>query len=234
MSLTAQLGFSQLIDEVAAITGRTSAARKGHIAAYANATMRECIVQAFFFRDLIEDQITVTAENPFTWERPNLFRRLRTVQYEASGEYPPLKLPGKIQRGLTCYYYAAGTYLAFKGIAINDLLNVAYYSYPKRLKYYDGSTGNEYPAIWNFETEAWSYWNGTVYATSLDTPELEAAAEALVSNWLLLAWNDVVLEGTAAKQWGKVNDDRARSSFALYNVLKADMKETELDESGDH
>jgi hypothetical protein len=90
---------------------------------------------------------------------------------------------------------------------------LAYYSYFPKLPYYEESLR---PARFFLETNAWSYLDAT-------TPEEEAAARLVVSNWMLFDWFDTIVEGGLAKIFKTVGDVRAPAAFGLYKSLQNDI-----------
>ena len=66
------------------------------------------------------------------------------------------------------------------------------------------------------------------YIDTLGTTLLDEAARALVTNWLIFDWFDLVLEGTLAKIF-KINaDQRAVSTFALFKSFEKDLLKGEV------
>ncbi len=224
---TQELGtFSQIIDDAIRISGRGKVERS-RMTGYARASMRECQVKATFKRDFIEDQITATAD-PHIWTVPASFRIMHTVRFP-NEIYPKFREPGARQKDFDFFYYRATDYFAFKGVAVGDLIDLAYYSYFTPFVYFETT---KRPARYFADLAQWQYLDGNgVYQTTLGTTALDDAAEALVSNWMLFDWYDTVLEGTIAKVF-KVNcDPRAPSSFALFKSLQQDIILGEVVES---
>ena len=204
--------YSAAVDDVIARSGRPD--RKADIIAFVRVTMRELQALRFFRNDLTEDTLTADAEN-YVWTYPQEFRILRTVRYpyyDAQGNqvYPREILPGKKQKDYEYFYYGSAGYYVFAGSSLADQIDVAYYSFVRKLPYYALA---ERPATFSLEDNKWSYLiNGT------DAEQL--AARELTSNWLLFNYYDTVVEGAMAKILKTVGDERARSSFALYSSYK--------------
>jgi hypothetical protein len=223
--------FSELIDDIIATVKRPS--RQNDIIAYANQTLRECQAhkQGAFDRDLIEDQVAVTSSDPsvttlaFIWDRPTRFRKLRTVSITQTGYetiYPKYKRPGAIQGkdiddGYS-FYYSASNYFVFNAVNVGANLNLAYYMHFRRFQYY--AAGSR-PAVYDRVAETWSYLNAGT------DPVAQAAAQDLVSCWLLLDYYDLIREGTLAKFYKSLQDARSNVSFALYKSLETDMVSNE-------
>jgi hypothetical protein len=221
--------FSKLIDDAIARSRRPGLILD--IIGYANSTIRECEVLAFFKRDLVEDQLTADA-SPFIWEHPLRFRMLRTAFYLTKNIYPGFVQPGLKQEQYETpyFYYGASTYIVFAGVDVGDLIDVAYYEYLRRLRYYEDTTGNR-PAYFDDSTETWYYWDGSAYVTTLGTTALDLAAQALVTNWLVFNWYDTILEGTLAKLFKDQQDPRSPTSFALYKSYQKSLSGGEPYES---
>jgi len=215
--------FSELVDEVATLSGKPN--RKADIARYLNATIRECCVLQLWWRDMVEDQLTVTVV-PQTLDRPSLLRQFRTVNYNAD-VYPRFIEPGRKQAEFDYYYYASTTYYVFAGCAVGDTLNYAYYVNAAYLNYYNAATGNERPAVYDKIAETWSYWDGATYVANLATTVLDDAARDKVTNWLITDWSNLLLEGALAKLFKSTEDKRAGQSYALYKSQQKDLEKGE-------
>lgn len=214
--------FSSLIDEAIQISGRGLAARP-RIIRYARSSMREAQAQALFHRDRIEDQLTSTA-GPFIWTNPLTLRILETVKYP-DNVYPDFIPPGRLQKQPAelgdNFYYAASNYYVFSGVAVNDLIDISYFSWFNPLVYFEKIVR---PARYDLETLTWEYLdNDGKYVVTLGSTELDEAAQDRVTNWMLFNWNELVLEGALAKQFKVIKDERAVSSFALFEKFKKDL-----------
>jgi hypothetical protein len=217
--------FSSAVDDIVARSGRPD--RQADIISYLRTTIRECQTKDFFDIDLVEDQITGVASDPYIWSRPNYFRQMAAVQYpsvidqQGNVAYADFAAPGKKQLRLEEYYYLSGTSFIFAGNGAASMtsgsvnINVAYYAFLPPLAYYDVDAR---PATFSLETETWTY------LTAI-TDEDQEAARALVTNWLLTDWYDMCCEGALAKVY-KTNDDvRAVTTFAQYKQLQTTMLE---------
>jgi len=215
--------FSALLDDAVRLAGRGIAARP-QMASYARASMREPQVDNLFDKDLIEDSLTFSAD-PFTWERPAEFRLFRTVKYTEE-TYPKFIPPGRRQRDEINFYYQASTYFVFKGLAVGDTFGIAYYSYFPKLVYF--APANR-PARYFADLAEWQYLDGNGdFVATLGSDALDEAARALVTNWMIFDWNDLVLEGILAKQFKVQGDQRAPSHFALFKSMIKDLLQAEV------
>ncbi len=226
---TEELGtFSALLDEAVKLAGRGNAARR-QLASYARASMREPQVDNLFDKDLEEVTLTFNAD-PFVWERPANFRLFRTVKYTEE-TYPKFIQPGRLQFDELNFYYAASTYFVFKGLAVGDDFNAAYYKYFPKLVYF---AADARPARYFADLGKWQYLDGNGdFVDTLGSDVLDEAARALVTNWLLFDWADLVLEGILAKQFKVQGDKRAPSAFALFKSFINDLLQAEPTQSID-
>lgn len=214
--------FTAAVNTAVVRSGRPD--RVNDCVSWARMTMRECQVMALFFRDLVEDAITANSD-PYLWTQPGVLRQMRTVQYpglfdpQGNVIYPDHILPGRKQRGKTYFWYeTGGDTIVFAGHGASSsgstTINVAYLSYFPPLKYYTAS--ETVPANYTIEDGAWTY------ATASTDAEKEAA-RALVTNWMLFDWFDMIIEGTLAKLYKTNDDQRAPSTFALYKSYQKDL-----------
>lgn len=228
--------FSELIDEAVTATGRLD--KRAQIIGHANATIRECQTligkaSVIFARDLIEDTVDTDGESDsYTWTFPRTgveaLRIMRTVYYPNQDIYVENKPPGRIQQGLDHYYYGGPTYYVFKGVGEETSVNIGYYRYLPTLTYYaDGAR----PAVFDLTTQEWSYLVNGVYVSTTGTDAGDEAAQALVSNWLLDHWYQMVLEGTLAKIMLILDDPRGPKHYSLYNALQKALAAAEPWES---
>lgn len=220
--------FSELVDSLQAEVNRRGPDDRDKILNYVNATIRELQVLSFFDNDLVETTLTATA-SPHIWTHGNRFRAILTVRYP-NDIYPIFRPPGRHQLNEIYYYYKASTYIAFAGIANGAEIDVAYYEYARRFNYY---AEGERPAVYNTETETWTYLDNGNYVASLGDEDLEEAAREKVSNWLLRNWYDAVMSGAANRIYLRlVNDQfKARSHYAAYQEFKNMVMQGELTSS---
>jgi hypothetical protein len=143
---------------------------------------------------------------------------MRTARYNMLNNrneyiYPKFLEPGAIQDKSSYFYYAGPTYFAFSGIEIGVNIDIAYYEFLPLLAYYELA---DRPATYSLETNSYSHLTAQTSAEML-------AAEALVSNWLLFQWYDLIVEGAMAKIFKAVGDERAPSTFGLYKSMQKDL-----------
>lgn len=207
--------FSAVVDAVVARALRRD--RRADAISYARQTMRECQVLALFAQDLVEDRLTTTAD-PHIWTMPQEFRMLLSAKYPVQDElyeetYPKFRAPGKGQQDEDYYYYRAANYHVFAGLDIGAYIDVAYYTYFTPIIYYEEAVR---PARFNLETQAWEY------LTAVTDAEKEIA-QALSTNWLLFNWFDLIVEGTLAKLYKTVGDQRQAVTYSLYKSYQKDL-----------
>lgn len=199
--------FSEAVDVAVARSHRT--VQLSQIADFVNQTIRQLQAPNLYEKNLEEDQITATA-TPFIWTKPKRLQRLRTARY-SNGVYPKFILPGIPQRDESDLFYSASTYFAFKNVDINSDIDIAYYQFQLRLQYF---AVVDRPAVFNFFDETWAY-------DTASTDEQKAAAEALVSNWILENWYDLVIEGAMAKIYKlNANTERAATHFSAFERMR--------------
>ena len=216
--------FSKLIDEAVLRAGRGEAARL-QLVSYARSAIREAQTESLFDRDRTETQVLATAD-PHIWTRPKCFRIMETVAYPLVPTFPHFQKPGRAQgRDTDYFYYAAADYFVFKQLEVTDPINLAYFSYFQPLVYFVAA---ERPARYFADLAQWKYLDGNGnFVDTLGTVVLDDAAQALVTNWLVFDWYDLVLEGTLAKVFKMNADQRAVSSFALFKSFIKDLLQGE-------
>jgi hypothetical protein len=210
--------FSELVDIVIARTGRSD--RLEDAISFANQTIRSVQSRIFCHNNLIEDQIPVTAD-PFLWTNPINFQRLKLARY-SDGEFPV----NKLSKGQDIYpnrYYAGAGYIGFTGMTTGSLIDVAYYAFQPRLKYY-AVGARPATAEYNFDTEQFDFTYYDLTAGN-DLDYTLAANQALarkkVSNWILLKWREMIEEGTLTKVWKLCGEtERATMAFSLFEKTR--------------
>jgi len=213
--------FSAVVDDVVGLTGRVDAAMRSRIAQYARQTIRECQGAKGLKAadDLVEDSLVADA-SPYIWPKPQYFREVHTLEYPAildsrSLPYKPAhRQPGQSHTDVEYYYYISGDSLILSGISVGTAVNIAYFVWSNTFAYVQAEADRV--ARFDLTTNTWTYKTAT-------TAQDQAAARALVSNWILFNWYDMILEGTCAKIWKALADQRSVSSFALYKSLQNDF-----------
>lgn len=216
--MTETATFSAMVDEVVARSHRKD--RINDIVSYSRATMRECHVLAQFTQSMTETQLVATA-SPHIWTRPLTLRNILICKYpyfdrQGKPVYATEKRPDTIGVNDKYFFYLSGNSFVFSGIELGDSISLAYFTYFAKLKYY--AVVADRPATFDDETNLWSYldaWD--------DNDTLKEEARDKVTNWLLFHWYDLVVEGTLAKLYKAVNDERSRATFALYKSQQKDL-----------
>jgi hypothetical protein len=228
--------FSQLVDSVVSETKRPDLVSE--IATYLNQTIREvhftsdrnaALLFPENFRELL---LTAMVESGFSWTIPNpgTFQAMQIVKYPSvfsrlgDDVYARGTTPGRHLADLEYYYYRVGGSFVFSGYGgINAQIALGYFEFPRSLKY---KVAAARPATYDVES-GWTYGEG------VDEPELEEAARTLTTNWLLLRWSDVLMEGVRAKVYKRLSDtERARTSYSLYGSLRQGLWTSETAEVG--
>lgn len=231
--------FSQFVDTMIGETKRFDLATE--IGAYVNQTVREVHFRSdtgsvlYFRPNLKELEVTATSDSSFGWDIPNpqVFQGLIGVNYadqwdcnrNEQGIWAVEVTPSRNMQHQRYSFYQIGGGFAFAGYGqTGSRIKLAYFEFPRRLKYYAVA---DRPATWDDES-GWSY------KTSFDVDETTRAnARALVSNWLLLRWYDVMAEGVRAKIYKRVSDEvRGRTAYSLYSTLRQGLWTTEIADLG--
>lgn len=216
--------FSQLVDKLVSETKRPDLV--SDIATYLNQTIREVHftpdrgASLLYMDNFRESQLTANVETGFTWDLPNpgTFQKMQVVGYPSvydrlgNDVYAEEVVPGRHLAEKTNYFYRVGQTFVFSGYGgVDSLVNVGWFEFPRSLKYYTPATR---PAEYDVEL-------GWTYPPEVNTPELEAAAQTLTSNWLLMRWEEVLAEGLRAKVYKRTSDtERARTCYSLYGSLR--------------
>jgi hypothetical protein len=109
--------------------------------------------------------------------------------------------------------YRSGDNYVFNGYGgAGATIQLAYYEYPRRLKYYKNDTTR--PAMYDEDLESWSY--QAPYSADI-APNNKAKAQDLTTNWILMRWEDLVLAGVRAKAYSRAGDqDRSRAAYSIF------------------
>lgn len=228
--------FSQIVDEIVLETRRPDL--RLTIANYLNQTVREIHADpvtnsvAFYDANYAESQVVITGLSGQTWVVPNLslFQGEVAVRFDnvfdRSGRrvYARRVQPGPNIELQDYYYYRAADTFVFGGVAgygaIGSTISIAYYQYPKSLKYYAVA---DRPATYDVE-EGWAY-----HEDYDSTDELKESAREKVSNWVLLRWKECMMEGLRAKIYKRLSDDvRQRTSYSLFGQMKRQLYTSEV------
>lgn len=216
--------FSQLVDEIVAECKRPDL--HSDIQRYLNQTIREVHftedrgAALFFKENFREEQITSLVEAALTWEipEPTTFQKMAGVRYnmiwddDGNQVWANESSPGRHLNGKTVFFYRVGSTYVFAGFGgINATVDLAWYEFPRSLKY---KAPDVRPASYDPET-GWTYGAGIV------TDEQKLGARELSTNWLLMRWNQVLAEGLRAKVYKRVSDDsRSRTCYSMYQSLR--------------
>ena len=228
--------FSQLVDSVILETKRPDL--KTEITSYLNQTIREAHFTPdrgnviHYVDNLQEELLTADVATGFQWAIPNPTRFQAPLAAKYNGVWDRLgnpvwavqMPPGRTMNDTDWFYYrVAGTFV-FSGYGeIGATIAWSWYEYPPSLKY---KALADRPAQWDDES-------GWTYAAGIDTEEEELAAQALVTNWMLMRWKDVLQEGLRAKVYKRLSDDvRGRTCYSLYQTLRQGLFTSEQADLG--
>lgn len=185
-----------------------------------------------FAENLTEVQLTASQDTGYVYEIPNpeLLQFVEAVWFRRGGRLAELRKPSTINQYmasavLPAAYYRTGPAIAFAGYGgTGGIIDVALSYYPRGLKYYPSGA----PAVWNEDTESWNY------APAYDsTPELQAQARRLCTNWIMARHKELVKQGAIAKFYARAKDtDRARLAYSLYEQIRPGFVSAESYERG--
>lgn len=227
--------FSQMVDEAVFESKRPDMLTE--IATYLNQTIREVhfrpdINAPLTYRENFKElSLTVDRDSGFSWDIPNpaTFQRIAGIRYTSmvsrGGRYPWAveKVPGPGIEPDEYFFYRVGSTLVFGNAGgTGSVIDLGWFEFPNRLKYYPKAT-----RVAEYDDElGWLYAGGV-------TPDQQEAARRVTSNWLLLRWHDVLMEGVRAKIYKRVSDDvRQRTSYSLYQQLRQGLWINEVVELG--
>lgn len=229
--------FSEIVDELATELVRPDF--KVAITDYLNLTIREThqkksnsdVVPVLFESNRVEDTVIV-ASLPAIWDIPNVarFQYFETAFFPATGYYAHKRAITRIREdgpnSQEPYWYRAGSYIVFNGVRVGEDVNLTYFQYPARLKYYAATNPQTRPAVYNFETDTYTY--ASAFDVNATTRE---NARNLVTNWLLLNHVEIMKQGVRAKVWARLGEtDRAKMGFSLYESLRLGLIGSEINE----
>ena len=223
--------FSQLVDAIIDETKRPDLLNP--IASYLRQTIRECHLDPdrntplFMWGNYNEASIQADMEQGFYWLIPDLarFQGLLKVRYDSvfmdgDAVYAMPLVNNRVAESQYFAYQVAADRVLFKGYGgLNATISLAYYEYPRNLKYYPVGAR---PATYD-------EFDGYTYLTEFDTDDAtREQARALVTHWLLLRWPTALEEGVRAKLYTRLGDEpRARLAYSAYMQIRAGLLNSE-------
>jgi len=226
--------FSQLVDDMTKELLRPDL--RNTIVAFTNQTIRECHLKqpdgvAILFESNRQEVEWTVPSLPAVWPIPFVtrFQRMQTAFYKERNCLAKKKDPNKaLRNGVNSYdpfWYRTGGFFAFNGINAGETVQIGYYEYPARLKYYPDDSSR--PCNFNFETELYTY---NTASNVNDTTR--ATARDLCTNWLLLRWGESVIKaGVRLKVFARLGDDtRAKLMYGPFENLRKGMIASESTE----
>jgi hypothetical protein len=220
--------FSQLVDELTVEHLRPDL--RVTISSYLNATIREVHmheqtqVPVYYDSNRLEVEVTISGSPPALWEIPKVtrFQAVDAIYYSDFGVYAVKRAPTKVYaphlQGSPYYWYRSGQTIALGGLNATNKAKISWFEYPKTLLYYAAAAR---PMVWNVETESPSF--QTVGAVDYNsTPELQATALELTTNWLIQRWAEMLKQGVRNKVFARLGEmDRTRTSYSMYASQRA-------------
>jgi hypothetical protein len=218
--------FSEVVDEVAKRSGRTE--KVSQIAGMTNAILRRLHSKALFDRDFLTacavPDHSRCVEGAVVWKRPKNFRVLRTAKVGA--QYMRFERVGRNLEGRKFFYYAEGEYFIFQTGDFSCNVDVGYYIKPPMFVY---KSPSERPAKWDPELCEWTYKipNENQFAPRLMSDEDEVAAQEKVATWMLIEYQEAVIQGVLNLLYVSLGDERAGGTYALHTELIKDILRNE-------
>jgi hypothetical protein len=214
--------FSQLIDEVATEMLRPDL--RTSMASYVNQTIREMHfkpgiqVPVDFDANRVEDEVTVTTDGTWLWPVPSStrFQKLEAAWNKDLGIYSRLKSPRvslefSNEPDYKVYHYRSGETYAFQGVAIDQILWLAYLMFPRTLAY---KAAVDRAVRYDYDTDTYVLVAGGGVPT-----QAQMDAE---TNWMLQRWSETIKEGLRAKAYKRLGDEgRMRVSFSAFETMRA-------------
>lgn len=235
--------FSQLVDKVILETSRPD--MRDQIADYLNQTIREIHAEpergkVFLYEsNYREAQITATSEQQQSWKIPDVtvFQKELCVRFDnqwntnGSPVFAEKAIPGPKMYTLPYYYYRGADSLIFGGArgygGIGAKISVAYYEYPRGLRYIANNDSEHREVTWNEGLHQFEFADDTL------TPEQQEAILLRYTNWVLQRWEQVLLEGLRAKVYKRTGDEtRQRTCYSMFMQLRNLLVSSEAGDAG--
>lgn len=226
--------FSQLVDKMVLESKRPDLLSE--IVSYLTLTIREVHFEpdksnvVFYRSNYREALITAANEFGYYWTIPDpaIWQGVQAVQFrgvvrDGRPVFADEVVPGRFAGQKPFTYMVTGDRIIFGGDlgygGLNAPIGIAYYEYPKSLKYFPVATR---PASYD-PVDGWTYADGIV------TDEEKLAAREKVTNWLLLRWDMVIEEGVRASVYKRSADEvRQRTSYSKYRQLQRGLFTSEV------
>jgi len=225
--------FSQIVDTLTLEHLRPD--MRANVAAYVNLTLRELHAgdnggAILYAANLVEDTLTTTVAESHSWDipRPHLFQKLAAARFDSFGfdrdAYASPRTPGAMfaDSRYVKQYYRSGNSFAFMGCGqIGSTISLGWYEVPRRLEYYPA--GDTRPCQWSEADQDFTYTGA--YGVSETS---QALAQTLCTNWILLRWGDLVMQGARAKIFARAGDEaRSRLAYSSFSGLRPSMVSAE-------
>jgi hypothetical protein len=227
--------YSQLVDAMVLELRRPDLAPEIH--SYVNQTIRELHFTAdantalAYRENLREAQLVANIDSGFTWDQPfpDRWQMMAAVRYDnmfdihGNQRFANPRTPGRGMKPEETSYYQSGNSFVFQNYGnINAVISLAYYEYPRRLKYFPaGAT----------RLASYDYEDGWTYDASVVGAAAQEAAREKCTNWVLFRWEELIREGIRAKVYKRNGDDtRARTSYSAFTAMRRNMESSELAE----
>lgn len=214
--------FSELVDYMVQETGRRD--RIALIVSATNDVLRHIHKAMDWDEDLQETLIVPAppaaawnAGEVVNWKHSRLMRSVRAIQLNGHC-YAEFVRPGAKQENRGHYWYRSSNDTISVAGACHQIA-IAWYSWNRHFQYYQP---DQRPAVWDNETEAWTYLQagagGTSYVSTLGTAADDEAARDKVFDWPLDRLRYIVEHGVKARVFTAIGeDDRSAKFYSLFN-----------------
>lgn len=168
--------------------------------------------------NLIEELLTANLDSGFVYELPDprIFQMVEAVYYASFGRYATMRKPSSIREftsaigGAEYGWYRSGDAICFDNYGgRNAVIDIAWFAYIPRQQYYE--VGDR-PCEWNEANQEFDF-----HPNYDSTPELQAEALSLCTNWMIQRWSDLLMLGVRAKTWSRLADmERSKVAYSAY------------------
>lgn len=224
--------FSQMIDGLIAELNRPD--QKVVMSNALNQTIRELHFSSEhypigFSENLVEEVLTADVDEGFVYPLtdPRLYQAMESVFYPQVGQYATMRRPNNIRTfvseigGQQYGWYRTGDSIAYSNYGGDGAeIWIAWFMYCPRLIYYPAGSR---PCEWDEAIQDFTF--SPAYDS---TPELQAQALSLCTNWLIQRWWDTLASGVRAKTWARLGDEvRSKTAYSLFENQRPNLVNAE-------
>lgn len=161
---------------------------------------------------------------PFVWRHPTTLRKIDAVRYDGNN-IAKFQMPSRQQAAYCHYYYRSGDNHVFVGWKI--YIDLYLYVFPPYMQYYKQ---NERHVRYDRATDTVLYrisetadWRPTLGSATADEKAYASACD-----WMLIRWNELVVQHALAQLFVMLQDERAAQTNALVQELQKTMVAAEV------